>query len=124
MKCETVLDQIENTEEPWDFLVIAGGATGLGVAGAKVVWAMREEMARNAEDVLSQRTRAVLLGARASIEAAPRVAEFTARELKRDRHWRKKTVQNFCRPPVSEQTDNQPIVLAHQLARRCSSNFT
>src|ERR1700693_3246276 len=32
MKRETVFDQIENTREPWDFLVIGGGATGLGVA--------------------------------------------------------------------------------------------
>ena len=32
MKRETVLDQIENNKGPWDFLVIGGGATGLGVA--------------------------------------------------------------------------------------------
>ena len=32
MKRGTVLDQIENTREPWDFLLIGGGATGLGVA--------------------------------------------------------------------------------------------
>ena len=32
MKRDTVIDQIENTREPWDFLVIGGGATGLGVA--------------------------------------------------------------------------------------------
>src|SRR5271166_3916306 len=32
MKRETVLDQIENNIGPWDFLVIGGGATGLGVA--------------------------------------------------------------------------------------------
>src|SRR5260370_41032374 len=32
MKRETVLDQIENNRGPWDFLVIGGGATGLGVA--------------------------------------------------------------------------------------------
>ena len=31
MKRDKVLDRIENTKEPWDFLVI-GGATGLGVA--------------------------------------------------------------------------------------------
>src|ERR1700719_4435257 len=31
MKRETVLDQIENSRGPWDFLVIGGGATGLGV---------------------------------------------------------------------------------------------
>jgi len=32
MKRDKVLDRIENTKEPWDFLVIGGGATGLGVA--------------------------------------------------------------------------------------------
>src|SRR6202045_208389 len=32
MKRETVFDQIGNNGEPWDFLVIGGGATGLGVA--------------------------------------------------------------------------------------------
>ena len=32
MKRDNVLDRIENTKEPWDFLVIGGGATGLGVA--------------------------------------------------------------------------------------------
>ena len=63
--------------------------------GAEVVWAVREEMARTVEDVLTRRTRALLLGARASIEAAPRVAELMARELKRDGDWQKQTVQNF-----------------------------
>ena len=47
------------------------------------------------EDVLARRTRALLLGARASIEAAPRVAELMARELKRDGNWQKQSVQNF-----------------------------
>ena len=32
MNRERALDQIENRKEPWDFLVIGGGATGLGVA--------------------------------------------------------------------------------------------
>jgi glycerol-3-phosphate dehydrogenase len=32
MKRDKVLDRIENTKEPWDILVIGGGATGLGVA--------------------------------------------------------------------------------------------
>jgi glycerol-3-phosphate dehydrogenase len=31
MKRDKVLDRIENTKELWDFLVIGGGATGLGV---------------------------------------------------------------------------------------------
>jgi glycerol-3-phosphate dehydrogenase len=63
--------------------------------GAEVVWAVRAEMARSVEDVLARRTRALLLGARASIEAAPRVAELMARELKRDGDWQKQTVRNF-----------------------------
>jgi len=32
MNRDTGLNQIENAREPWDFLVIGGGATGLGVA--------------------------------------------------------------------------------------------
>ena len=62
---------------------------------AEVVWAVREEMARNVEDVLSRRTRALLLGARASIEAAPAVAELIARELGRDEGWKKKAVEEY-----------------------------
>jgi glycerol-3-phosphate dehydrogenase len=63
--------------------------------GAEVVWAVREEMARTVEDVLARRTRALLLGARASIEAAPRVAELMARELGSDEAWGKKAVENY-----------------------------
>ena len=62
---------------------------------AEVVWAVQQEMARTVEDVLSRRTRALLLGARASIEAAPRVAELMARELKRGEGWQKQTVRDF-----------------------------
>jgi glycerol-3-phosphate dehydrogenase len=59
------------------------------------VWAVREEMARNVEDVLSRRTRALLLGARASIEVAPDVAELIARELGRDEGWKNKAVEEY-----------------------------
>lgn len=55
---------------------------------SEVVWAARNEMARTVEDVLSRRTRALLLDARASVEAAPRVADILARELRRDEAWR------------------------------------
>ena len=34
-------------------------------------------------------------GARVSIEAAPKVAELMARELRRDGDWQKQTVGNF-----------------------------
>jgi glycerol-3-phosphate dehydrogenase len=54
---------------------------------ADVVWAARHEMARTVEDALSRRTRALLLDARASMEAAPVVARLLARETGRDEAW-------------------------------------
>jgi glycerol-3-phosphate dehydrogenase len=47
----------------------------------EVIWHVRHEMARTLEDVLARRTRALLLDARAAIEAAPRVAQLMAAEL-------------------------------------------
>ncbi len=54
---------------------------------ADVACAIRFEQARTVEDVLSRRTRALILDAAASIEAAPRVAALLARELGRDAAW-------------------------------------
>ncbi|MCI0571174.1 MAG: glycerol-3-phosphate dehydrogenase/oxidase [Myxococcaceae bacterium] len=62
---------------------------------AEVVWAVREEMARTVEDVLSRRTRALLLDARAAAEAAPEVASLMARELGRDVAWEHAQVAAF-----------------------------
>ena len=53
----------------------------------EVVWHARHEMARTVEDVLARRTRALLLDARASIEAAPTVATWLAKELGRNAAW-------------------------------------
>jgi glycerol-3-phosphate dehydrogenase len=64
---------------------------------AEVVWAAREEMARNVEDVLARRTRALLLGARASIEAAPIVADLLAKELGKNEAWKDKAVEDFTK---------------------------
>jgi len=63
---------------------------------AHVVWAARREMARTVEDVLARRTRALLLDARASVQAAPRVAELLARELGRDAAWRDSQVEAYA----------------------------
>lgn len=52
-----------------------------------IVWQTRHEMARSVEDLLARRTRCLLLDARASIEAAPTVAEQLAAELGRDPAW-------------------------------------
>jgi glycerol-3-phosphate dehydrogenase len=67
----------------------------LPCTGAEVVWAARFEMARTVEDVLSRRTRALLLDARAAIEMAPRVAELLARQLQRDEAWARAQVEEF-----------------------------
>lgn len=62
---------------------------------AEVRWAVRAEQARTAEDVLSRRLRALLLNARASIEAAPRVVAILAEELGRDAAWQAAQVQAY-----------------------------
>jgi glycerol-3-phosphate dehydrogenase len=61
----------------------------------EVAWHARHEMARTVEDVLSRRTRALLLDARAAIEAAPAVAELLAAELDHDAAWQAKQVAEF-----------------------------
>ncbi len=62
---------------------------------AEVIWHVRQEMARTVEDVLARRTRALLLDAGASLEAAPRVAELLAAELGRDASWQAHQVRLF-----------------------------
>jgi len=53
-------------------------------------------MARTLEDVLSRRTRSLLLDARAALEVAPGVAHLIARELDRDALWEKEQVESFA----------------------------
>ena len=54
---------------------------------AQAVYGVREEMAMTVEDVLSRRTRALLLDAAAALRAAPAVARMMAGELGRDEGW-------------------------------------
>lgn len=67
----------------------------LPIRAGEVVWAAREEMARTVDDVLARRTRALLLDARAAIDAAPKVAALLARELGRDEEWERGQVDAF-----------------------------
>ncbi len=62
---------------------------------AEVVWGVRHEWARSLEDVLSRRTRALILDARAAKEAAPEVAALMAIELGRDERWQAEEVAAF-----------------------------
>jgi glycerol-3-phosphate dehydrogenase len=55
----------------------------------------REEMARTVEDVLSRRTRTLLLDARAAMELAPTVAAALAMELNRDERWQRAQIDSF-----------------------------
>ncbi|HEY1496110.1 MAG TPA: glycerol-3-phosphate dehydrogenase/oxidase [Candidatus Solibacter sp.] len=63
--------------------------------GAQIVWAARNEMARTLDDVLSRRTRALLLNAAAAIRMAPGAAAILARELGRDQAWESEQVVTF-----------------------------
>ena len=62
---------------------------------AEVVWAVRYEMARSLEDVLSRRLRALILDARAAGAAAPAVARRMAAELGRDDAWIRQQLAEF-----------------------------
>lgn len=64
---------------------------------AEVVHAARREMARTVEDVLARRTRSLLLGAKASIEAAPVVAALLARELGHDEKWQQQQISDYTK---------------------------
>ncbi len=63
---------------------------------AEVRWAVRFEQARTVEDVLARRTRALFMNARASMAAAPRVAQIMAEELSLNRDWEVEQVAAYC----------------------------
>jgi len=63
----------------------------------QVQWAVEHEMARTVEDVLSRRTRALLLNARESIRIAPEVAKIMGKELNKDEQWIKQQVEEYTR---------------------------
>jgi glycerol-3-phosphate dehydrogenase len=62
---------------------------------AQVIWAVRQEMARTVDDVLSRRLRALLLDARAAIDMVPAVAAILAAELGKDKTWEEEQVKTF-----------------------------
>jgi glycerol-3-phosphate dehydrogenase len=67
----------------------------LNLRKAQVIWAVRNEMARTVEDVLSRRTRCLLLDSRESVRIAPEVAQLMARELNQDKAWEEDQVRNY-----------------------------
>jgi glycerol-3-phosphate dehydrogenase len=64
---------------------------------AEVIWAVRNEMALTLEDVLSRRTRALILDVAASLDAAADVASIMAAELGQGEAWKRKQIDEFTR---------------------------
>lgn len=62
---------------------------------AEIVWAVQEEMCMTVEDALARRTRALLLDARAALEAAPDVATILAKLLQQDKEWIQTQLKSF-----------------------------
>lgn len=62
---------------------------------AEVMWAVGNEMAMTVEDVLSRRTRALILDAKAAIEAAPLVADIMMKEMNKDESWKEQQLKEF-----------------------------
>ena len=67
----------------------------LPIQAVQVVWAVRHEMARTVDDVLSRRTRVLFLNAQAAMAMAPAVAKLMAAELGRDDRWQTEQVAQF-----------------------------
>lgn len=61
----------------------------------EVIWAIRNELAITIEDILSRRTRALLLDAKASIEMATEVGHLLASEFGYDDAWVAHEVKEF-----------------------------
>lgn len=61
----------------------------------EVIWAVRNELAITIEDVLSRRTRALLLDAKASLEMAPEVGRLLASEFGFNDDWVQQEVKEY-----------------------------
>ncbi len=62
---------------------------------AEIVWAINNEMAITIDDILSRRTRMLLLDAQAALDSAELVAQYLARELGKDQAWIDQEVSEF-----------------------------
>ncbi|MGB8702340.1 MAG: glycerol-3-phosphate dehydrogenase/oxidase [Thermosynechococcaceae cyanobacterium] len=69
--------------------------TKLNYQQAEVIWQIRHEMARQLEDVLARRTRALFLNAKASAECAAIVAQLMAQELNLKQDWIDRQIQIY-----------------------------
>jgi glycerol-3-phosphate dehydrogenase len=75
---------------------------GLPYLRAEAVYAVRHEMARGLDDVLSRRTRARLFDRDASVDAAPAVGDLIGREL------------GWTADEIAAQVDSYRVSCAHE----------
>lgn len=80
--------QIEAEPEGWL-------SESLKIHRIQVEWAVKKEMARTIEDVLSRRTRALLLDAKEAMRIAPAVANIIANLLQKDSQWEADQLSEF-----------------------------
>jgi glycerol-3-phosphate dehydrogenase len=118
---EFVLDQLNGQDKESRLRIYGNGALeieslirqnpemGSKISGllpytiAEIVWICRNEMAVNVEDILSRRTRSLLLDARESEKIAPAIAVIMARELGYDKNW------------ISEQSEKISILVRNYI---------
>ncbi|MDM8159771.1 glycerol-3-phosphate dehydrogenase/oxidase [Labilibaculum sp. K2S] len=87
---EKILNLAKNEDGLGEYL-----SKKLQVINAQVIWGARNEMARTVEDILSRRTRCLLLDAKESIAMAPKVAELLAKELGYDKQWEENQIKEY-----------------------------
>jgi len=75
-QARTVLDLIKDDASLGEFAI-----AGQRYVNAEFIFSVREEMATSLEDLLTRRTRAHLHDARATLDAAPAIAELVAKEF-------------------------------------------
>lgn len=87
----TLLRKILKEQPEWEQLL----HPKLPYLRGEVVWAAREEMARSVEDILSRRTRSLLLDAKLAVSVAPIVASILAKELNKPKEWESEQIFAF-----------------------------
>ena len=67
----------------------------LSLNEAQITFAIEFEQAKTVEDILSRRTRSLLLNAKATIEATPKVAEIMMQKLGKSEEWKNDQIKTF-----------------------------
>ncbi len=89
---DKILQLIKNTPELGDVI-----HPNHNIVKAQIIWAIEQEDAKTIEDFLARRTRLLFLDAKASIEAAPLVADVFANALIKNDVWKKQQIGDFTK---------------------------